>query len=182
MAAARYLHVRCRRGLLHLGQGGGALYTPLRVWLGTDFHTAATTSVQMATGCTFGKGLIERTGYGKWALTLVDSATGQAVRVSVKPGTMQAAMQSPFVKMRHEGVALTDVPLDVSRPLVQGLMGRSEGDLFAVSEVFAYALGPRRAACFDTVVCSGCGELVAENKARLKQGQPVCRPCAGGTR
>ena len=28
-----------------LGQGGGALYTPLQVWLGVDFHTAATTSL-----------------------------------------------------------------------------------------------------------------------------------------
>jgi len=28
-----------------LGQGGGALYTPLQVWLGIDFHVAATTSL-----------------------------------------------------------------------------------------------------------------------------------------
>ncbi len=28
-----------------LGQGGGALYTPLQVWLGVDFHQAATTSL-----------------------------------------------------------------------------------------------------------------------------------------
>lgn len=28
-----------------LGQGGGALYTPLQVWMGLDFHAAATTSL-----------------------------------------------------------------------------------------------------------------------------------------
>lgn len=28
-----------------MGQGGGALYTPLQVWLGVDFHQAATTSL-----------------------------------------------------------------------------------------------------------------------------------------
>lgn len=28
-----------------LGQGGGTLYTPVQVWLGIDFHTAATTSL-----------------------------------------------------------------------------------------------------------------------------------------
>jgi len=28
-----------------LGQGGGVLYTPLQVWSGIDFHTAATTSL-----------------------------------------------------------------------------------------------------------------------------------------
>ncbi len=135
--------------------------------------------VQMATGCTFGKGLIERTGYGKWALSLVDIGTRKAVRLSVKPETMKAALQSPFVQMRREGVPPTEVPLDVSRPLVQGLMGRSEKDLFTVSEVFQYGLAPRPPACFDTVTCSRCGELVAENRARLKEGKPVCQPCSG---
>lgn len=28
-----------------LGQGGGALYTPIQVWLGIEFHEAATTSL-----------------------------------------------------------------------------------------------------------------------------------------
>jgi len=135
--------------------------------------------VQMATGCTFGKGLIERTGYGKWALSLVDIATGKAVRVSVKPETMAAALQSPFVKMRHEGVPPTEVPLDVSRPLVQGLMARVDDELFTVSEVFEYGLPPRPAPCFETVNCSQCGELVAENKVRLEEGKPVCLPCSG---
>ncbi len=27
------------------GQGGGALYTPLQVWMGIEFHEAATTSL-----------------------------------------------------------------------------------------------------------------------------------------
>jgi len=31
--------------------------------------------VQMSTGCTFGKGLIQRTGYGKWALNLVEKSS-----------------------------------------------------------------------------------------------------------
>ena len=28
-----------------LGQGGGAMYTPLQVWFGVNFHQAATTSL-----------------------------------------------------------------------------------------------------------------------------------------
>jgi formylmethanofuran dehydrogenase subunit E len=135
--------------------------------------------VQMATGCTFGKGLIERTGYGKWALSLVQIATRKAVRVTVKPEVMKAAFRSPFVKMRQEGVLPTDVPLDVSRTLVQGLMGRSDEDLFAVSDVFEHESARLATACFDTVTCSRCGELVAENRARLTGGAPVCVPCSG---
>ena len=138
--------------------------------------------VQMATGCTFGKGLIERTEYGKWALSLVEVATRRAVRVSVKPEVMQAALQSPFVKMRHQGVPPTDVPLEISQPLVQGLMARKDEDLFTVGEVFEYPLGPASPPCFDTAICSLCGELVAENKIRMKEGKPTCLPCSGYTR
>jgi formylmethanofuran dehydrogenase subunit E len=137
---------------------------------------------QTATGCTFGKGLIERTEYGKWALNLVDTATRKAVRVSVKPEVMKAALASPFVKMRHQGVPPTEVPLDVSRPLVEKLMGKSDEELFTVSDVFEYALPTKTASCFDTVNCSRCGELVAENKVRVKEGKPVCLPCSGHKR
>jgi formylmethanofuran dehydrogenase subunit E len=42
-------------------------------------------------GRTFGKGLIERTQDGKWAMTLVDRASGKAVRVSVRPEVIQAS-------------------------------------------------------------------------------------------
>jgi formylmethanofuran dehydrogenase subunit E len=138
--------------------------------------------VQMATGCTFGKGLIERSEYGKWAMNLVHVATRRAVRVSVKPEVMQAALQSPFVKMRHQGVLPTDIPLDTSRPLVKGLMAKADGDLFAVSDIFEYALRPAAPACFDTVICSRCGELVAENKVRMKESKPVCLPCSDYSR
>jgi formylmethanofuran dehydrogenase subunit E len=135
--------------------------------------------VQMATGCTFGKGLIERMEYGKWAMNLVDRAARGAVRVSVKPEVMKAALQSPFVKMRQQGVAPTDVPLEVSQALVQRLMAKTDEDLFTVSGPFEYPVGPAAPACFDTAICAMCGELVAENKVRMKAGQPLCLPCAG---
>ena len=112
-------------------------------------------------------------------MNLVDIATRKAVRVSVKPEVMKSALASPFVKMRHQGVPPTEVPLDVSRPLVEKLLGRSNEELFTVSGLFEYALPARTASCFETVNCSRCGELVAENKVRLKEGKPVCLPCSG---
>jgi len=135
--------------------------------------------VQMATGCTFGKGLIDRTQYGKWALNLIDKATRKAVRVSVRPQVMGGALKSPFVKMRRDGVAPTAIPLDVSRPLVEGLMAKKDEEIFTISEVFEYPLPAAAPACFDTVACAQCGELVAENKVRMKAGQPMCVPCSG---
>ncbi len=135
--------------------------------------------VQMATGCTFGKGLIQRTEYGKWAFSLVDKATKKAVRVSILPEVMEASFNSPFVQMRHKGVKPTDVPLDISKALVENLLTKSDEDLFSVSEVFDYPLADAPKPCFDLVNCSVCGEVIAENKARVKEGKPVCLPCSG---
>jgi len=135
--------------------------------------------VQMATGCTFGKGLIQRTDYGKWAFSLVEKATKKAVRVSVKPQVMKQSFASPFVKMRHQGTPPTEVPLDISRPLVEGLLAKKDEELFTVSEVFVYPLPAAPVPSFNLVTCEGCGEVVAENKARLKDNKIFCRPCSG---
>ena len=133
----------------------------------------------MATGCTFGKGLISRSEYGKWAINLIEKASHKAVRVSVRPEVMQASFASPFVQMRHKGVAPTEVPLDVSKPLVESLLAKPIEDLFEISEPFVYPLHDAPAANFNLVVCTACGEVVAENKAHLKDGKSFCLPCSG---
>jgi formylmethanofuran dehydrogenase subunit E len=135
--------------------------------------------VQMATGCTFGKELIERTQYGKWALTLVDRGTGRAVRVAVRPEVMQASFKSPFVQQRRQGTAPTEIAINISKPLVEKLLGRRNEELFQVSEVFDYPLPDKPKPTFNLVTCAECGEAVAENKARVKDGQQVCIPCSG---
>ena len=45
--------------------------------------------VQVATGCTFGKGNIRSLGYGKFAMTLIDNKTGRSVRVVATPEAMR---------------------------------------------------------------------------------------------
>ena len=134
---------------------------------------------QMGTGCTFGKGLIQRAEYGKWALTLIERSSRRAVRVSVRPGVMRASFDSPFVKMRHQGVPPTEVPLEISTGLVKGLLLKPQADLFTVSEVFDYPVPEAPPPSFNLVMCSACGEAVAENKLRLKDNKPVCLPCSG---
>ena len=134
---------------------------------------------QMSTGCTFGKGLIQRAEYGKWALNLIERSSCRAVRVSVRPGVMQASFNSPFVKMRHQGVPPTKVPLEISTGLVKGILLKPQEELFTVSEVFDYPLPESPASSFNLILCSVCGEAVAENKVRLKDDKPVCLPCSG---
>jgi formylmethanofuran dehydrogenase subunit E len=81
--------------------------------------------------------------------------------------------------MRHQGVAPTDIPLDISRSLVEGILARKDEELFSASEIFEYPLSAAPVPSFNLVTCQGCGEAVAENKARLKDGKMFCQPCSG---
>jgi uncharacterized membrane protein YfcA len=54
-----------------LGQGGGALYTPLQVWLGIDFHQAATTSLFLIMVTSLAASLVfSRAGRIDWPLAI----------------------------------------------------------------------------------------------------------------
>jgi formylmethanofuran dehydrogenase subunit E len=60
--------------------------------------------IQFTTGCTFGKGNIEKTGEGKFAVTLVDKAAKKAVRVAYKPTLQPRIKTTPFMQKRAAGV------------------------------------------------------------------------------
>ena len=85
--------------------------------------------VQVATGCTFGKGNIRRLGYGKFGLTLVDKRTQRAVRVVPKGGVMMKNRESEFMKLRSSGTPASQIPVRARRPADrQRLRGPRRGD------------------------------------------------------
>lgn len=134
--------------------------------------------VQVATGCTFGKGNIRKLHYGKWGLTLIDKKRGKAVRVAPLAAAMEANKQTEFMALRKQGVPPTRIDPAISNPLVERVMGAPVENLLTVSEVFDYEWheAPHT---FDSVVCDECGEMVVERNARIKAGRTLCIPCAG---
>ncbi len=54
--------------------------------------------LQVILGTTFGKGNIKKTHKGKWAVTVIDKASGKAVRVTPKAETMLANKQTSFFR------------------------------------------------------------------------------------
>jgi len=134
--------------------------------------------VQVATGCTLGKGNIKKLGYGKWGLTLIEKKTGRAVRVVPKAAAMQKSKESRFMEMRKSGIPASDVPAEVADPLVEMVVNAPDDQLLDIGPVFQYEWkdGPHT---FETRVCSSCGEMVVERNMRVKDGQAVCLPCSG---
>lgn len=134
--------------------------------------------IQMATGCTFGKGNIQKLGYGKFALTLIDNKTGRSIRVVTRPETIRLSQESDFIQKRKQGVPASQIAPDLSEPLIANVLSAPTDALFVVEPVKESQPPSARPHDFNAVVCADCGEVTVERYARIKNGKIVCIPCA----
>ncbi len=135
--------------------------------------------VQVITGCTYGKGNIEKSNKGKWGLTLIDKKTNRAVRVVPKAEAMLQSKKTEFFKdYREKGVPPTLVPDDVVQPLVEKVMSAPAEMIMNVSDVFEYSW-QQPAHSFNSFACEQCGEMVVAEYAATIDGKRICKDCAG---
>lgn len=134
--------------------------------------------IQMATGCTFGKGNIQKLGYGKFALTLIDRKSGKSVRVVTRPETIQKSKESEFIGYRKKGVPASQIEPTLVDPLIEMMMSAPAEQLFIIEPVGETKLPTPRAHDFNTQICTECGEVMVERYARIKDGKIVCMVCA----
>jgi len=134
--------------------------------------------LQVIMGTTFGKGNIKKTHKGKWAVTLVDRATGRAVRVTPKAEAMLNNKKSIFfTDYRMLGKPASTVPDEIVDKLVEGVMSAPDDKLINISPVFEYKLEPKKDS-FDGFVCEECGEMTVMEYGRIKGDKKVCMDCA----
>lgn len=134
--------------------------------------------VMVATGCTYGKSNIEKLYYNKMAFTLVDMTTGRAVRVSLKPGFFQKALQSPFVQKRKAGILPQDIEPEITDPQVSRILSMPEEEFLDISEISSVDVNKTRG-IFDVRACEKCGEITFVDKLRLgTDGKMACIPCS----
>ena len=134
--------------------------------------------VQVATGCTFGKGNIQSLGYGKFGLTLIDNKTGRSVRVVATPEAMRRSQQSEFIEYRKRGVPASMVDSKLVEPLIDAVLSDPTEILVKVEPIKQVPLPPMKPHAFDTIICADCGEVTVERYARVTKGKLVCAPCA----
>ncbi|MBU1537832.1 tRNA CCA-pyrophosphorylase [Myxococcota bacterium] len=133
--------------------------------------------IQMITGCTLGKGNIRKLHYGKWGVTLVETASGRAVRVTPKAVAMLANKQTEFfTKYREKGIPASRVPDEVVEPLVQRVMNAPADNLMDIGEVTSFSL-EKKPHTFAGFVCDHCAEMTVESYGRPLGAQKVCQPC-----
>ncbi|MCX5831532.1 MAG: FmdE family protein [Deltaproteobacteria bacterium] len=134
--------------------------------------------VQMATGCTFGKGNIQKMGYGKFVLTLIDNKTGCSVRVMTRPEMIQRSQESEFIQFRKNGVPASQIDPKLVDPMVEMVLSAPAESLFQIGEVVEITPPKPHPQDFKTITCADCGEVAVERYARVKNGRVVCMPCA----
>lgn len=134
--------------------------------------------IMTATGCTYGKSNIQKLYYNKMAFTLIDTKTGRSVRVSLKPGFFEKALNSPFVQERKKGVPPQDIPPEITNPLVERVLGLPEDEFLNISDVFHKDI-KKGSPNFEVKRCARCGEAVFTDKLKTTpDGQVLCIPCS----
>lgn len=140
-------------------------------------QTCMVDGLQVATGATYGKVLVEKTFYGKLAATFYHPKKG-AVRYSLKPEFVDGFGKFEFFAYRKKGIEPSGIPRNVTDEVINWVNDQTDDYIFKIEPLPDFKFTPAKGS-FNKVKCSVCGEYVFERYVRLKDGQPVCIPDSG---
>jgi len=135
--------------------------------------------VQVGTGCTFGKNNIQKAGWGKLALTLIDKLNDRAVRVAYYTGRHQQVAASTFMEKRAMGIPPDEIPETEAREMANILWEAPEAEVLTVGRVYTFEWGDNFGEIMGLIPCAKCGELVAKPYLRVVGDTHTCIPCSG---
>ncbi|HQR20429.1 MAG TPA: FmdE family protein [Burkholderiaceae bacterium] len=134
--------------------------------------------VQYATGCTLGKGNMDKTPLGKLAVTVIERASNRALRVSYKPTLQKRIGESAFMIKRGQGIEPDDIPEAEQMELVDLVWNAPEAEVLSLGEVSRFERDwlPE---IMGFVPCAACHELTARAYLRVVGEKHVCISCSG---
>lgn len=138
-------------------------------------------AVQVITGCTIGKGNLIFKDYGKQAFTFICRGSGKAVRVLLKPDFNIQTLDPELDNLRPKvmsGTATEAEELEFRKRMnnISELMRETPVEkMFDIKHINVEI--PHKARIFNSVKCSKCGEMFAESRARMQNGEAVCISC-----
>ena len=133
-----------------------------------EIDRCATDAVMVVTGCRLGKRALKFRDWGKMAATFVDVETGKAVRIAARESSKTLA------RSMHPEIA------DKNKQQMLAYREMTDQDLFSTQWVKV----PLPAEEFpgyksDRIVCTVCGEGINYRREVRRDGQILCRGCAG---
>ncbi|WP_342305914.1 FmdE family protein [Methanolobus sp. ZRKC5] len=138
-------------------------------------------AVQVLTGCTIGKGNLIYKDHAKQVFTFICRDSNKAVRVALKASFNIEAIDPEMNKLRPKVMGGTATEEEIKeyskcRDGVSITMRNTPvEEMFDIK--FVDAKIPVKARIFNSIKCAKCGEMMAESRARVQNGEIVCIPC-----
>lgn len=145
--------------------------------------SCAVDAIQVLIGSTFGKGNLLFQDHGKQVYTFMLRSTGEAVRVSLMDSFSVDSLAPKLGRLRakvNSGIANEQEKTDLKLMVVDvadEILKIPYKDMFRIEHLKVTI--PEKARMFRSIKCSDCGEMVSENRSRIKDGKIVCKPCFG---
>lgn len=138
-----------------------------RLVIFVEIDRCATDAVQLVTGCRLGKRALKFKDFGKVAATFVDLKTNRAIRIVAREDSKEKARQlfPQLDKEQGQRRAYRELPDDE-------LFTRQWVRVELPPEELPGYKAPR-------VVCARCGEGISFKREVVRDGQTLCRACAG---
>lgn len=140
-------------------------------------------AIQVVAGCSVGKGNLILRDIGKHAYTFIDRRYNRAIRLVQRPEPVIERIDQKAAALRPKVMGGTATPEEVKEfherqaAVIGKVLAMPADELFIIKEIAPEI--PEKARIFRSVQCATCGEMVAEHRARVKDGKFVCIPCAG---
>jgi formylmethanofuran dehydrogenase subunit E len=133
--------------------------------------------IQIATGATYGKSLMEKTFWGKLAAVFYKPGKG-AIRLSLKPEFQDDFGKAEFFAYRKRGMEPSQIPQSITDEAMRWTDAQPDEKVFKIERLPDYKFTPAKGS-FNKVKCVKCGEYVFERYVRLVNNEPHCIPCSG---
>jgi formylmethanofuran dehydrogenase subunit E len=140
-------------------------------------------AIQLVAGCSTGKGNLILQDFGKHAYTFIDRKSNRAIRLVQRPEPVIQRIDPEASVLREKvmnGKATSAEQKEFQKRqahVINTILTMPIGELFIARDVKPEI--PVKAKIFTSVQCTSCGEMVAEHRARVRDGKFVCMPCAG---
>jgi formylmethanofuran dehydrogenase subunit E len=140
-------------------------------------------AVQVVAGCSVGKGNLILRDFGKHVYTFIDRRYNRAIRIVQRPEPLIERLDPTAADLRPKVMNGSATPAEAKdfrerqAVIIDRILVVPAEEIFTIREVAPEI--PEKARIFRSVQCSECGEMVAEHRARAKDGKFVCIPCAG---
>lgn len=139
-------------------------------------QTCMMDGIQVATGATYGKGLIEKTFYGKLAATFWFPQK-TPLRIALKASFLDQFGTQEFFAFRKKGIEPSQIPEEITMRAIEWTYSLKNEDIYEIKEAIDFVYFPKKGS-FNKDKCSVCGEYVFERYLRTKDGKSVCIPCS----